>query len=198
MSERLDPELTRLESSLRCLGPPAASLNREQLMFEAGQASATASSKRRWQLAAGILATSNVLLIALLAATPSFTASSNAAPTVANSENRLERSATNDGPPTGIALLADAAIDGAQAILNERSTTQLGANQHSMQNILKSMSDPHPAKSQHEAARESYFAEPPPTSRELLEELCPRSQAIPVRRSTNATWQTLFFDGEIL
>ena len=149
-------------------------------------------------MVAGILATSNVLLVALLAAAPSSTASPNSEPTVANGENRIERSATNDVPPSGIALLADAAIDGAEAILNDRSTTQLDANQHSMQNILKAMSNPHLAKPQSEASKESYFAEPPPTSRELLEELCPHPQVTPVRRSTNATWQTLFFDGEIL
>lgn len=198
MSERLDPELTRLESSLRCLAPPATSLNREQLMFEAGQASAAASSKRRWQIVAVMLSTSNVLLVGLLVASPFSAMSRNPASIVADADNQIEQPANSDGLPIETAMVAGEQARGSGRIPDERTSILLNANQHSMHSILKAMSDPSHPQAQPNLARESHFAEPPPTARELLEELCPRSQFVPVRRPNKATWQTLFFNGEVL
>lgn len=67
MSEHPEKELSELEQALRALEPAPSAINRDQLMFKAGRASALAPPGRGWQIAT-VCASATALCLALILA----------------------------------------------------------------------------------------------------------------------------------
>jgi hypothetical protein len=68
MSQPIHPDLSGIEAALKSLAPAKVAIDRDVLMFRAGQASRRQS--RFWPVAAGLLAASSLTLGALLLGKP--------------------------------------------------------------------------------------------------------------------------------
>jgi len=195
LTPELAPELAQLESELQKFSPAEANLNRERLMFQAGQAAASARPKRRWKAASAVLAISNVFLLTLL--TTSHFRGSAQTPTIADKSLPPAQQPKADSAPTRRETDFErfTSFDSEQfAIIQPQHAT---THRHSMQQILKTMVNDDvspPDTFEHATGDRS----PPPTNLDLLKELCPTHQQVPVRHSLDKIWQTLIFHGEVL
>lgn len=200
MSERLDPELARLESVLQEFAPAKTELNRERLMFEAGQASVATSSNRRWQTVSGVLAVLNVLMLLGFLTVSPLNKPSDSLPLIANeNESRIEsQMSPEDSTSTALAETPRPTFNVNQSP-SEAQRVPFDLHEHSMQRILQSMTGDGSSHSvEPRLAASTRQVLPPPSNRELLKEFLPTAEEVPVRQSLDKFWRTLISNGEVL